>query len=153
MGADIYRSIPHPGFWADALLVVHALIVCFVVVGLALILLGGRRDWRWVRNPWFRWAHLATIAVVVLQAWLGRLCPLTVWERELRRAAGQAFHEQSFVEYWLARFLYWDLPWWVFVAAYTAFGLLVCWTWWRLPPQRRPGRGVSLACPRSGRVD
>lgn len=134
MAADIYRSIPHPALWADAILVAHALIVCFVVGGQAAILLGWWRGWAWVRNPWFRLAHLATIGVVVLQAWLGRLCPLTVWERELRRAAGQAFHERSFVEHWVAEFLYWDLPWWVFVATYTAFGVLVAWTWWRLPP-------------------
>jgi hypothetical protein len=134
--ADVYRSIPNPALWADAILVVHALIVCFVVAGQAAILLGWWQGWAWVRNPWFRLAHLATIAVVVLQAWLGRLCPLTVWERELRRAAGQAFHERSFIEYWVSRFLYWDLPWWVFVAVYTAFGVLVAWTWWRLPPRR-----------------
>lgn len=137
MGADFYQSIPNPALWADAILVVHALIVVFVIVGQALILVGGWRGWEWVRGVWFRLAHLATIAVVVLQAWLGRLCPLTIWERELRRAAGQAFHEQSFVEYWITRYLYWDLPWWVFVAAYTAFGALVIWTWWRWPPRRR----------------
>jgi glucan phosphoethanolaminetransferase (alkaline phosphatase superfamily) len=136
MGAGFYEAVPHPALWADALLVVHALIVCFVVGGQAAILLGWWRGWAWVRNPWFRIAHLATIAVVVLQAWLGRLCPLTIWERELRRAAGQAFHERSFVEYWVSRFLYWDLPWWVFVAVYTAFGVLVAWSWWRLPPLR-----------------
>jgi hypothetical protein len=133
-----YEAVEHPGLWADAILVAHALIVCFVIGGQAAILLGGWRRWTWIRNPWFRLAHLVTIAVVVLQAWLGRLCPLTVWERELRRAAGQAFHEQSFIEYWVARALYWDLPWWVFVAAYTAFGVLVAWSWWRFPPRWSP---------------
>ena len=59
---------------------------------------------------WFRLAHLATIVIVALQAWLGRLCPLTIWELELRRAAGQAYQEQSFIEYWVARYLYLDLP-------------------------------------------
>ena len=139
MTGDIYQSIPAPGLWADLILVVHALIVCFVIVGQLLILAGWWRGWAWVRNAWFRLAHLATIVIVALQAWLGRLCPLTIWERELRRAAGQAYHEQSLIEYWVARYLYLGLPWWVFVAAYTLFAALVAWTWWRLPP-RRPGK-------------
>lgn len=138
MGEGVLATLPQPALWADAILVAHALVVCFVVAGQALILVGGWRGWDWVRNVWFRLAHLATIGVVVLQAWLGRLCPLTVWERELRRAAGQGIYEQSFIEYWVARYLYLDLPWWVFVASYSAFGLLVIWTWWRWPPRRRP---------------
>jgi len=137
MIGDVYDSIPHPGMFADLILVVHALIVGFVIGGQALILVGWWRDWSWVRNLWFRLAHLLTIAIVVLQAWLGRLCPLTIWEQQLRRAAGQGHHDESFIEYWISRFLYLDLPWWTFVAAYTAFAVLVVWTWWRLPPKRR----------------
>jgi len=54
---------------------------------------------------------------LILQAWLGRLCPLTIWEREPRRAAGQSFHASSFIEHWVNRYLYLDLPWWLFVLA------------------------------------
>jgi len=136
MGEGIFNTIPQPGFWADAILALHALIVCFVIGGLVAILLGWWRDWAWVRNFWFRLIHLGTIAFVVLQAWLGRLCPLTIWEQELRLAAGQTVFEQSFIEHWVGELLYWDLPWWVFVAAYTVFGAAVAWTWWRLPPLR-----------------
>jgi len=74
---------------ADLMLVVHALIVAFVIAGQLLILIGWARHWQWVRNRWFRLAHLATIVTVVLQAWLGRLCPLTVWERWLRPRRGR----------------------------------------------------------------
>lgn len=123
-----------PAVIADIVLAVHAGIVLFVVLGQCMILAGGAREWAWIRNPWFRLAHLVTIGVVVLQAWLGRLCPLTVWEAGLRRAAGQAFHESSFIQYWVGRLLYFDLPWWVFVAAYTTFGLAVILSWWRWPP-------------------
>ena len=137
MGNDIYQSIPYPGLWADLILIVHALIVGFVIVGQLTILIGWWWGWSWVRNAWFRLAHLATIVIVMLQAWLGRLCPLTIWEQKLRQAAGQAHHEHSFVEYWVAEYLYLDLPWWVFVAAYTSFAMLVVWTWWRLPPERK----------------
>lgn len=140
MSGSIYQSIPHPGLVADVILAVHVLVVIFVVGGQLLILLGWWRAWSWVRNGWFRLAHLATIVVVVLQAWLGRLCPLTIWEQELRRAAGQPFHQQSSIEYWVGRYLYLDLPWWMFVLAYTVFALVVVWTWWKLPPRRQPGR-------------
>jgi hypothetical protein len=46
---------------ADAVLVLHAGVVLFVVAGLALTLVGGALRWRWVRNFWFRAAHLAAI--------------------------------------------------------------------------------------------
>lgn len=136
MADDIYHSIPNPGFWADLILLVHGLIVCFVIAGQAMILIGWWKGWSWVRNVWFRLAHLAIIFIVMMQAWLGRLCPLTMWERELRQAAGQGYYEQTFIEHWVARYLYLDLPWWIFVAGYTLFTALVVWTWWRLPPER-----------------
>jgi len=137
MGSDLYSKIPHPGLAADLILLLHGLTVLFVILGLVLIVLGGVRGWGWVRSFWFRLVHLGAIAVIVLQAWLGRLCPLTIWERELRRAAGQALYQESFVEHWLGRMLYFDLPWWVFLVSYTAFGLLVVWAWWRYPPRRQ----------------
>lgn len=129
-----------PALLADALLAVHAAVVVFVVLGLGLIVLGGIAGWSWVRNPWFRLTHLLTIAVVAMQAWLGELCPLTVWEQDLRRAARQATYEGSFIEHWLSRLLYVDAAWWVFIAAYTVFAALVAFAWWRWPP-RRLGRG------------
>ncbi len=131
---------------ADALLVLHAAIVLFVILGQLLIIVGGLRGWHWVRRPGFRWAHLATIGVVIVQAWLGRLCPLTVWEQDLRALAGQDAHDQSFIAHWIEEWLYWDLPAWVFVAAYTAFGALVLasWYWW---PPRRSGEGSPLRFP------
>jgi len=141
MTDSIYQSIPNPGLVADVILAIHGLVVVFVVGGQLLILLGWWRDWSWVRNLWFRVAHMVTIIIVVLQAWLGRLCPLTIWEQELRRAAGQVFYEQSFIEFWIGRYLYVDLPWWVFVLTYTVFALLVAWAWWKLPPRGRKIKG------------
>lgn len=53
-----------------------------------------------------------------------------MWEQDLRRAAGQGAHTESFIGHWLSRLLYWDLPWWAFVAAYTGFAVLVAGAWW-----------------------
>jgi uncharacterized membrane protein YfcA len=123
-----------PGLLADAILVIHALFVLFVIGGLALILLGAR-GWSWVRNRTFRALHLAAIAFVAAEALLGFTCPLTSWEDWLRTGGpGQ----RSFVGHWVARLLYYDLPEWVFATAYCAFALAVIWAWFAIPP--RPSR-------------
>jgi multisubunit Na+/H+ antiporter MnhB subunit len=126
----------HFGLLADAVLLLHAMFVAFVVIGLLLILLGLCRDWRWVRNPWFRTAHLSAIGIVVAQAWAGVMCPLTVWESELRLRAGQAGYEGSFIGHWIGRLLYYEAEPWVFTVLYTLFGALVIGVWLIAPPRR-----------------
>jgi len=124
------------GALADAILALHVGIVAFVVLGELLVLVGGRRGWRWVRSVPLRAAHLALMVFVALQAWFGALCPLTVWEQALRRRAGHAVYAESFIEHWLSRLIFFEAPWWLFVAAYTAFGVLVLLTWRWVPPRR-----------------
>lgn len=121
---------------ADAILVLHALLVAFVVGLLPLVFVGARRRWRWVRLPWLRGLHLLAIAVVVAQSWLGRACPLTEWEWQLRVAAGQPADAGSFIGRWVQAWLYWSLPEAVFTAIYTVFGLLVVVSWLAVPPSR-----------------
>ncbi|GAA4861809.1 DUF2784 domain-containing protein [Luteimonas vadosa] len=120
---------------ADALLLLHVGIVAFVVLGTLLILAGGWRGWRWVRNPGFRLAHLVLVLFIALQAWLGRLCPLTTWEQGLRNRAGQATYGESFMQHWLSRLIFFEAPGWVFVAAYTGFAALVAGAWWWVRPR------------------
>lgn len=120
---------------ADTLLVVHVLFVAFVVIGLLLIIAGRLLSWSWVRNPWFRLAHLAAIAVVVVQSWFGVICPLTTWEMALRSEAGDATYRGSFIAHWLQKILYYQAPEWVFAVAYTLFGLLVIITWYWARPR------------------
>ncbi|MCA9448247.1 MAG: DUF2784 domain-containing protein, partial [Candidatus Omnitrophica bacterium] len=99
---------------ADIVLVLHFSYVLFVVVGQILILLGWWRGWPWTRYLSFRIVHLACIAVVVLQSWLGIICPLTVLEYRLRRLGGTASDEQamSFIGYWVNRILFYQAPMW-----------------------------------------
>lgn len=122
---------------ADGILLVHGLFVSFVVFGLLLIVLGLWRGWDWVRNPWFRAAHLAAIAIVVAQSWAGMLCPLTVWENALRENAGQAGYEGSFIGHWLRALLYYEAEPWVFIVLYTLFAALVIGVWIIAPPRLR----------------
>jgi len=116
-------------FAADLVLVLHTLFVAFVILGLILILLGAVRRWHWIRNPWFRIGHLAAIGIVVAQAWLEVLCPLTNLEMTLRAKAGDAVYSGSFIAHWMDELLYYDAPLWVFTLCYTVFGLLVATSW------------------------
>lgn len=125
---------------ADAVLLIHFGVVLFVVGGLLLVVVGNRRRWGWVNDWWFRLAHLAAIVFVVVQSWLGQLCPLTTLESWLRIQAGADSYNRSFIEHWVQRLIYYEAPFWVFTAAYTVFGLLVLLAWWRFPPRRRRGK-------------
>jgi len=120
---------------ADLVLSLHVSIVLFVVFGLCAILLGKALNWRWVRNPIMRIIHLACIAVVMLQAWVGVVCPLTTLEMWLRDQAGQQTYQGSFITHWLSVILYYDLPAWVFTLAYTLFALLVLLSWFWVKPR------------------
>ena len=119
---------------ADSVLFLHVMVVAFVVIGLVTILLGGFLKWAWVRNPWFRIAHLCCIGVVVAQAWAGVVCPLTTLEMWLRSKAGGQVYSGSFIAHWLDSILYYDLPSWVFTLAYTSFGTLVLASWFLVRP-------------------
>jgi hypothetical protein len=83
---------------------------------------------------------LAAIGVVISQAWMGEYCVLTELESSLREQAGQFAYKRSFIEHWASRALYYEAPIWVFSMAYTGFGLLVAWAWWRFPPKLGNGK-------------
>lgn len=129
---------------ADAVLVLHAAIVAFIVGGLFFIIAGNIRGWRLAGHLWFRLAHLTAIGIVVTEAWLGVDCPLTIVEMRFREMAGASGYEGSFIAYWLQQLLFYTAPPWMFTVAYSCFGFLVFATWWRFPPrwkhpQRKPG--------------
>jgi polyferredoxin len=122
---------------ADALLILHSAFIAFVVLGLVAIYLGLWRDWSWVRNLWFRLVHLIAIGFVVFEVWFGMICPLTTWEMRLRARSGDITYEGSFIQHWLQTLIYYDLPDWVFIVAYTLFGALVLASWFIVPPKQR----------------
>ena len=120
---------------ADAILFTHVLFVAFVIFGLLLILSGKLFSWSWVLNPWFRLAHLIGIGVVVLQSWLGAICPLTTWEMTLRSKAGDTVYAGSFISHWLETLLYYQASAWVFIVCYSVFGSLVVVSWFWVRPR------------------
>lgn len=128
-------------FLADCVLLVHVSIAAFVVAGLAFIVVGNFAHWRLANHLLFRLAHLLAIAVVIAESWFGMVCPLTTLEMALRARAGAATYSGGFIEHWVGGLLFYDAPAWVFVAAYSLFGVLVAASWWCFPPRRWRTRG------------
>ena len=120
---------------ADAVLVFHFLIVAFIVGGLVLTWAGFFLQWTWVRNPAFRYLHIAAILFVALEAVFGYACPLTVWEDALR-GGGEA---ESFIGRWVRRVLFYQAPEWVFTALYCAWAAASVVTLRLVPPRRKAG--------------
>ncbi len=81
---------------ADAVLILHLCFILFVVLGGLLVL-------RW---PRIAWVHLPAAAWGVLVEVAGWICPLTPLEIALRRVAGRAGYETSFVEQYLVPLIY-----------------------------------------------
>ena len=116
----------------QAILAVHLAVIAFNVAGLIAIPLGAALRWRWVGVRWWRALHIASWAVVAVQAALGRACFLTVWQDELTGASAQP----PLIERWVERAIYWPLPIWMFAAIYLVLFALVLGMWWLVPPRR-----------------
>src|SRR4030066_655717 len=92
---------------ADFLVATHFLWILFMVAGFALTL-GGiffkRRILNWF---WFRTLHLAGIVYVGALSIQGKLCPLTIWENQLRAKADHASTDSgSFIIHYIERLIY-----------------------------------------------
>lgn len=117
---------------ADCVLILHFCYVLFVVGSLPVIWLGAWLKHPFVRNPWFRYSHLTAILLVVVESLLGIVCPLTVWENTLR----QVETANSFIQVWLHRILFYNVPEGVLTAAYIVFAVLVTLTFRWVPLKR-----------------
>jgi hypothetical protein len=117
---------------ADAVLIAHFLFVLFVVGGLLAIWIGAAFGWSWVRNLRFRVAHLTAILLVAAESLVGMACPLTVWEDLLRKTGSGG---SSFMQRWIGRLIFYDLPEWVFTLAYALFALAVLATFRLVRPR------------------
>jgi hypothetical protein len=81
---------------ANAVLVLHAAFVVFV-------LFGGLLALRWRRLPWL---HLPSVLWVILIELNGWICPLTPLENRLREAAGAQGYSGGFIEQYLLPLVY-----------------------------------------------
>ncbi len=86
-------------FWrlaADALALLHATFVVFVVLGALLA-----RKW-----PRIAWLHLPAVAWGGAIEFGGWVCPLTPLENVARAAAGKAGYASGFIDHYLRLLLY-----------------------------------------------
>ena len=127
---DLYRLL------ADVVLVVHFGFVSFVVGGLILIWIGWALRWEWVRNFWFRLAHLIAMGIVLAEALGGVICPLTTWEDKLRWMAGDGVrYGGTFIQHWLHRVMFYDVSNATMTAAYSVFFTLLAASLWVVKPR------------------
>lgn len=125
---------------AASVLALHLAIIAFNVAGCVLVPVGGWRRWRWVREFWWRLAHLLSLAMVALQALLGRACFLTMWQGDVSGTS----HVQPLIASWINRLIYWPLPLWVFAILYVAVFAYVIALWVFVTP-RTPRRRHGAA--------
>ncbi len=104
---------------ADLVMAVHFAFILFVILGGLLAL-----RWRaaaWVHVPCFVWG-----AAIITVGWV---CPLTPLEVSLRRSAGEAGYDGSFIEHYLLPLIYpgelGPAVRWVLGGALLGFNLLV----------------------------
>ena len=126
-----------PDQLAALVLAVHLVVIGFNVLGLLAIPLGAGLGWGCVRIRWWRWLHVASWAVVALQAVAGRACFLTLWQDGLERGGETA----PMIARWVNGLVYYDLPLWVFATAYVLLFAYVL-ALLRLVPVRRRGSGA-----------
>ena len=81
---------------ADAVVVLHAAFIVFVVAG-------GFLAWRW---RWVAWAHVPCAVWGALIEYRGWICPLTPLENYLRRRAGVEGYAGGFIEHYVTPVLY-----------------------------------------------
>ena len=123
---------------ADLMVVLHGIYVLFVVGGALAVIIGCMVHKSWARSVVFRLIHLGAILIVAIQEMLGLSCPLTIWEYQLREAAGQtAQWDLSFAARIAHRLIYYDFPDWVFTALYIGFAALIALLFLICPPRRR----------------
>lgn len=120
---------------ADVVVVIHFAYISFTVGGAVAIVVGALFGWRWTRSRPFRLTHLLAVLLVAVQALIGVMCPLTVWEYRLRQAAGQHVESDvSFVARIIREIVFYDFPAWVFLTLYIGFGLAVFLLYVFVPP-------------------
>lgn len=129
---------------ADLILVIHFLFIVFVLGGQVCIVIGYFRNWHWVHHLAFRVCHILAIGIVIAQAWVNQLCPLTLWENALREVAGEPTYAKTFVQHWLGKLVYYDAPQWLFTVAYSLFGAVVLFSWFCVRPAKgKPNKEIQ----------
>jgi hypothetical protein len=95
---------------ADVIAAMHIAYFVYVAGGSAAIVVGAIRRWKWVRNPWFRFSHLAAVYIVVFENIFNIQCPLNMAEWSLRSDSQAVVEASSGVGGLLDRLLFHTIP-------------------------------------------
>jgi hypothetical protein len=120
---------------ANVLAVIHLAFFLFIVGGMAAIILGPSRGLAWVRNPWFRVAHLLAIYLVLAEDVIGFQCPLNVLQWDARTAATGSAETNAGLGGLLDFLLYHTISGQVLKVMYACFGVIVLALFWIVPPR------------------
>ena len=140
------------GLLADVVVGLHLAYVAYVLLGQVVIVAAGALKMQWGRNPWFRWSHLAAIAIVAYEAVMGIRCPLSTLEESLRELGGvtAALDGETFMGRVLHNTLFVDQyftngrpPEGFFTTAYIAVFLIVIQAFLLYPPRGFRRRAVT----------
>ena len=122
---------------ADAFLLIHFCLAAFISLGFVIIPIGHKLGWSWIKNRNLRLLHLSLMSFITVETIVGLACPLTVLENMFR----DVDYSSSFISFWLAQILYWNLPSEVFVLLYSLCLLWVIILWKVCPPIQRMSDG------------
>jgi len=120
---------------ADVILFIHFVFIAFVVLGFVVIWIGYFAKWKFIRHAPFRINHMLAMGFVFCESALGKFCPLTEWENELRMTGGQGLvYETSFVQEWIYKIMFFDISIRAFSIVYGFFLIFILLTFWWIPP-------------------
>ncbi len=121
---------------ADVIDTLHLGYVLYVIIGQLLIFVGVAVGWQAIRNPWFRYTHLAMMVIVAIEVIFNITCPLTDWAVDLRKAVGLTPKEGTFIGNMANEWLFYEAPPEVFLIGYLTFAFLVIGSFFVAPPRR-----------------
>jgi hypothetical protein len=123
---------------ADLILYFHFLYVLGVLVPIPLIVIGSWYDWKWVRLLWLRRVHACMMLLVVLEAFIGMICPLTEWETAIRaKGPGGNIYPKGFIAALVAKLLFSDFELWVYTLLYIVTALIIIDLYILIPPKEK----------------
>jgi hypothetical protein len=82
MGMNAMRD-----FLANIVAAAHISHFLFILGGVVTILIGPGRGWKWIRNVWLRFLHIAAVSIVPIEDVFNIQCPLNTLEWRLRSEA------------------------------------------------------------------
>jgi hypothetical protein len=119
----------------------HITYFLFIVGGCIGIAIGAAQGWKWVRNPWFRFSHLAAVYVVVAENVFHIRCPLNVMEWQLRSGSQSVAEASSGVGGLLDHLLFHTIPGWALNTMYWSLAVLLLVALVVVPPRFSHGVG------------